>query len=536
MNRPNILLLTTDQQRFDTIGAMGYSYMSTPQLDKLVEEGCCFSNAYSVNPACIPARHSLLTGRFSKDHGMDDNYFDGARIMPRSLPTMASALSAAGYETIAVGKMHFQPARNHNGFGRLELMEEMPRFREDDEYASYLKNAGFGEIQSIHGVRNLLYMLPQNPLQAEECCGTPWVADRVIHHLKTNKGKRPFFYWGSWISPHAPLSIPKRFADLYREKKLPLPIPGDSNPKAITLENSRIGDYTTEEVARRGREYYYGAISWVDEQIGRIMQTLKDENLLENTLVIFTSDHGELLGDHGSFHKFQHYEGSVHIPMILRWPEKLGKGQKREEFVDLNDIFPTMLDAAGIDCLEKTSLPGASLLDTSLSGRDRTIQYIEHSHGSKRWISLRDKRYKYVYFYSEGQDELYDLLEDPEERINIADQDYCAEIRKNLRGQLLEMERRWGLPGCVKNDDFVACPPYQAKPRLPASFPIFPKNDCSGIPYFSLVKEILLAIQNEPSVCIRNLSWRDWLEAGYFTQDQMKTLLESEKLIEMENT
>ena len=167
----------------------------------------------------MAARHNIITGLPARYHGFDDNYFDdNPKVIPYDLPTFPQLLSDAGYDTIAVGKMHFQPYRRHNGITKLELMDEIPRHRQDDEYALYLKEHGYGDIQSIHGVRHLLYMLPQRSMLPEELHGSSWVSNRSIHHIKENAGKRPFFLWSSFIAPHPPFDVPDQWADLYKGK------------------------------------------------------------------------------------------------------------------------------------------------------------------------------------------------------------------------------------------------------------------------------------------------------------------------------
>ena len=191
LDKPNILLLMTDQQRFDTICAAGHEFMHTPNLDRLVKEGTTFRYAYSPNPICMPARHNLITGLPARYHGFPDNAH-GA-ITRWELPKLPQILADHGYDTRAIGKMHFRPKRRHNGFNKIELMTELPSTREEDEYAMYLKEVGLGHIQNIHGVRNLLYMLPQRAPIPEEHHGTKWVADRSIEFIKNNKGRQPFF-------------------------------------------------------------------------------------------------------------------------------------------------------------------------------------------------------------------------------------------------------------------------------------------------------------------------------------------------------
>ena len=234
-NRPNILLLMTDQQRFDTIHAAGYDFMKTPNLDRLVEDGCLYRYAYSPNPICLAARHNLLTGLTARHHRFPDNVHD---ISTRAdLPTLPRILSDNGYETRSIGKMHFIPARRHNGFDKMELMEELPNYREQDEYAMYLKEVGLGHIQNIHGVRNLLYMLPQRSIVPEEHHGTFWVGQRTAKFIRSNNGRHPFFLWSSWIAPHPPFDIIDRFADMYRDVDLPEPYQSNTPLASLTEEN-----------------------------------------------------------------------------------------------------------------------------------------------------------------------------------------------------------------------------------------------------------------------------------------------------------
>jgi arylsulfatase A-like enzyme len=185
--RPNILLLITDQQRYDTIHAGGFSHMITPNMDRLAREGIYYENAYSPNPICMPARHNLLTGLPARYHGYPDNRWGVG--LPLGIPTLPGILSDDGYETQTIGKNHFYPPRRHNGYERMQLMSEIPAFREQDDYAVYLKRVGLGNIRNIHGVRNLLYMMLQRSLIPEEHHGTTWVADRTIDFFLARERK-----------------------------------------------------------------------------------------------------------------------------------------------------------------------------------------------------------------------------------------------------------------------------------------------------------------------------------------------------------
>ena len=515
MKKPNILLITTDQQRYDTIAAMGYDFMVTPNLDRLAAEGCCYPNAYSSNPVCMAARHNIVTGLTARHHGFDDNYFEeNPKVIPYNLPTFPQLLSDAGYDTIAVGKMHFQPCRRHNGFTKMELMEEIPRNLEDDEYAMYLRDHGFGDIQSIHGVRHLLYMLPQRSLVDEEHHGSSWVAERSIHHLRENGGKRPFFLWSSFIAPHPPFDVPDEWADLYKGKELP-PLNVSRTPISELAEQKKcIADYPNGAYLQRARELYYASISFVDYNIGKIIQELKDIGEYDNTLILFTSDHGEMLGDCGTFQKMLAYDGSARIPFIARYPEKLRAGSVDRRFVDLNDLLPTFLDIAGVAYPDPDMLPGESIFIMD-GKKDRSVQYVENGRGSKRWVSLRDRRYKYNYYYGGGLEELFDMEQDPGETTNLLYENPGPEAlveKERLKAQLIDYEKRYGLEGCVVDGRFAVF----EKPRRffyrENNPPMFPgKQDRE---YVSLEEEVRRALRKEPVVKLEELDVRYFEEKG----------------------
>ena len=531
--QPNILLITTDQQRYDTIAAMGYDYMYTPNLDRLVREGCSFPNAYSPNPVCMAARHNIITGLPARYHGFDDNYFDdNPKVIPYDLPTFPQLLSDAGYDTIAVGKMHFQPYRRHNGITKLELMDEIPRHRQDDEYALYLKEHGYGDIQSIHGVRHLLYMLPQRSMLPEELHGSSWVSHRSIHHIKENAGKRPFFLWSSFIAPHPPFDVPDQWADLYKGKELP-PLKVSTTPlSALAEENKNIADYPTEAYLRRARELYFASISFVDYNIGKILQQLEDMGEYDNTLIIFTSDHGEMLGDYGTYQKFLPYDSSARVPLIVRYPEVFKGGEVDRRFVDLNDILPTVLDAAGVAYPNPAILPGESVLKKS-GFKDRTKQYVEHAHGSRRWASIRNGQYKYTYYYGGGKEELFDMINDPDETTNLLaahktceglQQSFPSEsvsaVREELHAALVEQEKRYGLEGYVKNDELVVLDEMQPFFYRENNPPMFPKEQDED--FVSLEEEVARAIAKEEVVKLSELDVPYFTKSGTLSEEKLK--------------
>jgi len=444
-DRPNILILFTDQQRYDTLGCMGNPYIVTPNLDRLATEGCLYRFAHTPNPVCVPARYCLLTGQRSVVHR---HYQNSKHAIDPAIPTIPALLSNAGYHTQAIGKMHWQPARNHHGFHRMLLMEETPDYRQDDDYLMYLKSVGYGHIRHAHGVRHLLYMQPQQSIIPEEHHGTRWVADRVIEFLRENRNRR-WFLWAGWIAPHPPFNAVPRWAEFYRNREVPLPNRREDevlSPKIVDMNWFADMHNASPQRIRRVWQLYYAQVSFVDEQIGRILDELDALGLAENTLVIFTSDHGELLGDHWGWQKQCPYEPVVRIPLIMRWPGRIPAGSRSDQFVDLLDLAPTILDAAGLQWPATWTFPGDSLINPR-GHRDRSCQFIECHSGPQRWIAIRTHRYKYVYWFCNGFEEFWDLQNDPNELVNLAVKgmtDEQQDLRSEFRHRLLEWERRYG--------------------------------------------------------------------------------------------
>lgn len=530
MKRPNILLITTDQQRYDTICAAGFDYMSTPNLDQLANEGCLFTNAYSPNPVCIPARHNILSGLPAKYHTFDDNYFDDSHQMPCDIPAFPEILANGGYHTVAIGKMHFQPCKRHNGFDRMYNMEEIPVFREDDDYALYLKENGIDQFSSFHGVRHLLYMLPQQAIIPTKYHGTTWVADKTIETIKTNGDSRPFMIWTSFIQPHPPFDVPKQWAHLYDNVKLPKGYASLTPLSALAEENKHIADYPNDDYLQRAKQLYHSAISFVDDNIGRIITCLKNEGLLDDTLIIFTSDHGEMLGDNGTFQKFLPYDGASKIPFIVRYPKLVKANTIDERLIDLNDLLPTFLDVAKLDYPKAIELPGENIFNVD-GKKDRDYQYIEHNKGNKRWISLRNKHYKYNYYYGGGHEELFDLINDKQERSNLlfdCQDEKVLAIKKQLRTKLIQYEQKWGFTGGVVNGDFVCLAEYLAKPYRETNFPHHVQylSQAEQAHLIGMINEIKLAIKNEPIVKLRDLDIDTFKDNGHFLDAELCELLD----------
>jgi arylsulfatase A-like enzyme len=446
--------LFTDQQRFDTIAAAGYPHMITPNLDRLASEGCLYTYAHTSNPVCMAARHDLLTGLPARAHGYYSNHRDQP-IKDYSLPTIARIFSENGYRTASVGKMHFQPFTMHHGYSERISMEEIPRRRQDDDYASFLKDDGLEEIQNIHGVRANLYHVPQQSQMDEAHHPNRWVADQTMGWLDRN-GEEPFFLFSSWIHPHPPWASPNEFQGRYKDRDIPLPHPRARSFPFEPEFSPLHGDDDTPEEIRSVREAYYGCVTHVDFHIGRVLDYLRETGKIDDTLIIFTSDHGEMLYDRGMMQKFVPYDSSTRVPMIVRYPELVKAGTASDQFVDLLDILPTCLDVCGLTYPQgRYELPGDSIFaEGAKRRRDRQISCF--GMGAGRWVMNRSHRYKYVYHYNGATEEFFDMQNDPGEQRNLIGTGRLPqEAYSELKQGALTFEQAWAPEDMVQDDGFA---------------------------------------------------------------------------------
>lgn len=460
-NRPNVLIILSDQQRYDTIAAAGYPYMITPNLDRLAEEGCIFTNAYSTNPVCMPARHDLIMGMPSAAHGFFANCA-GNSIRDYAVPTIPRIFTENGYRTAAIGKMHFSPARMHNGYSEMQLMEEIPRCRQDDDYAMFLKENGREELENIHGVRPYIYHEPQQAQTEDDLYETSWVSDRTIEWLKKNE-KNPFMLCIGYIKPHPPWDVLPKYQGMYEGRNIPEAIERCRQYPFNEKEDPWYGDCDSPEHKRKIREAYYSSVTAVDESVGKILDYLRETGELDHTLVIYTSDHGEMLQDKGFYSKELPYESSVHIPFVVRFPDRFKKGTKDDRLIDLADIMPTCLDVAGLKYPEGNyHMYGSSLATDPSEGKSREFVISASGFlGEKRFVMCRNDRYKYIYWYNNGTEEWYDLWEDRQECHNMIKEMKGTELYRRFYEQVVSYEKKWGPKGAVENDRLIVIPGHE---------------------------------------------------------------------------
>jgi arylsulfatase len=471
--RPNILFLMDDQHRGDWLGAAGAKWIITPNLDRLAHEGALFRRGYSSTPSCLPARAALLTGMSPWGHGC----LGYVPIPERYSCEMPRVFTDAGWSTCAIGKNHFSPLRNPHGYETVILGQ--PTFRDLPEIGDYRawfdkQEPGHKPFRSGNDQRGgTCYPFDEKLHLAH------WTADQAVEYLTSYKGDKPWFLKVSFLNPHAPLNAPKRWYDRYEAVDIPPAAIGDWAEKEygeIHTSFAKNGNATRGVVPadelRATRRSYAASISFVDEQIGRVLAALEARGELENTLILFTADHGDMMGDHLLYRKTFPYEGSIDVPMIVRWPASLGlkarRGQVRQELTELRDVFPTLLDAAGLP--RSPSVEGMSLLDILRGKRGRKMLDLEHAScyaPKDGWVALMDKRYKYIYFEHTGRQQLFDLARDPGELHNLADNPASAKLVKQWRQKMIEHLKIRGEPWVHNGDLAVQEEPLRRRANDP---------------------------------------------------------------------
>lgn len=474
--RPNILLVVTDQQRGDCLGIDGHPVLQTPYLDSLAARGAWCRRAYSAHPQCIPARRTLLTGRRAVNHGVFNNY---NTIMP--FPTLPGELAKARYQSHLIGKSHIWPQYALHGFMSGEFADDMrggPAAKND--YARWLYRHGFDTplVGEAHGCNSNGRTVRTWHLE-ERFHLTNWCVDRSIDFLDRRDPLRPFFMYVGFLQPHEPLVPPAFYYERYLSQQLPPPVFGDwCAPSRGIKPGLPVDAWFTELGERQMHEFraaYYACINHIDDQLGRLLAVLP-----RNTIVLFTSDHGELLGDHRLMRKTRPFEGSARIPFLMHWPESFGtarnlkRGQVLDQPVELMDVMPTLLDAAeapipaGVD--GRSLLP---LLQGESAWRPHLHGEMAGCGGAKDYSGcatgmqfLTDGRWKYAWEPGPGTEYLFDLDADPMELRNLALVPAFAAERLKWRGTLIETLR--GRPeGFVGTDGDLAVLGDQTPPFMP---------------------------------------------------------------------
>ena len=473
MNRPNIVLIICDQMRGDAMGADGNPCIQTPNIDFLASQGTRFNHAYSAVPSCLPARATLWSGQDQWHTGVL-GMGRGQGPVPSDFPrTLAGDLTAAGYRTHLVGKGHFHPQRAPMGFETMEL-DESGRMPTSEHRRWFARNAPSGVTPDDHGVDwNSWHARPWHT--EERLHPSSWTMTRALDFLNAQDGERPFFLNISFARPHSPYVPPAYYFDLYRSGDLPEPHVGDwsamhDDPETAMDPNAWRGKMTPDRI-RRARAGYYGEVSFIDTQIGRLINRMGRNRAtgLANTWFLFTSDHGDMQGDHHLWRKTHAYEGSARIPFLVVPPGELGKPKRAvaNEVVELRDVMPTLLEAAGLAI--PPTVDGVSLAPLMTEPASGWREYIQGEHCTcyaeeQEMFFATDGRRKFVWLPRIAQEQFFDLDEDPGETRDLIDDPAHRGKIVQWRGYLIrELEARdcgWVVSGklCCPSDDPLVSP------------------------------------------------------------------------------
>lgn len=439
---PNIILIITDHWRGDCFGHLGHPVAETPHLDSLSRRGISFTRAYVPSASCIPARRSLVSGQTPNRTGFlgYHDYVDWD--YPQ---TMAGELRNHGYQTINVGKTHYYPRRACLGY---EVMIT------PEDYADWLSRHPLGETEKLgHGVHGNSWMARPNHLP-ERLSEEHWFVGQAEQQLTRRDPQRPFFLTLSFNGPHPPWCPPQVYYDQFIDRPLPPPIVGDwaahhAEEAGAPLDANTWRGRLPDHLNQRARAGYFGYLAFLDAQVGRLINFLQRSPAIEdwrNTLFVFTSDHGEMLGDHNLWRKSYAYEASARVPFLVIPPAGLPgpRGTHCDALVGWEDLMPTLLDLVGAPIPEQVE--GRSLCPWILGEiPDEWRAWYHHEHspcysGTNANQALIGSRWKYIWNPITGDEQLFDLEQDPEERHDLVDDpgaaDTLAEWRQTLATHL----------------------------------------------------------------------------------------------------
>lgn len=443
VKKPHIIFIMTDQQRGDALGCMGNPTVLSPHIDSLAREGSLFVSGYSSTPSSTPGRAGLLTGMTPWHHGM----LGYGRMALKYRYEMPQMLHNLGYYTFGIGKMHWFPQKALHGFDTLLLDEsgrsETPDFISDyHEWFQLQAPAKNPDITGIgwndHGAGT--YQLE------ERLHPTTWTGQTACELIHNYEADKPLFLKVSFARPHSPYDPPQRYLDMYKEAVIPTPSIGEwCSQYAERLDPDKVASDAPfgnfgDEYAVNSRRHYYASITFIDDQVGHIIQALKEKGMYDDAIICFTSDHGDMLGDHYHWRKTYPYEGSTHIPFIVKWPAGLSKsvpnGAVVEQPVELRDFLPTFIEIAG--GAVPPDMDGRSLLNLVQGNAASWRKYIDLEHATcysedNYWAALTDGKIKYIWNFHTGKEQLFDLQKDAGERHDCAGDPTYADKLKELR-------------------------------------------------------------------------------------------------------
>jgi len=433
---PHVLLISTDHWPAALLGSASHPSILTPTLDELARSGTRFTNAYAECPICIPARRTLMTGTPPKTHG--DRVFKTNEPMP-DVPTLAQTFRNAGYQAYGVGKLHVYPQRDRIGFDDVILAEEgRPHLGAIDDHDIFLSDEGFAGQAYAHGMSNNEYSFRPWHLP-EHTHVTNWATNQMCRMIKRRDPNRPGFWYLSFCHPHPPLVPLSCYLDLYSDIEIDNCFGGtwSSDPQMLPFALQQIvskNSHIDATEIKRIRRAFYALCTHIDHQLRLVLGTLREEGLLDDAILLFTSDHGDMLGNHGLWAKRLFYESSANVPMILVG----GRNQRvahhcvDHRLVGWRDVMPTLLDLAEID-IPKT-VEGFSMVGSE----KRDLLYGECGEGHTATRMIRNERYKLIYYPTGNHLQLFDLQEDPCEKVDLSTCDRHKSTLESLTTMLIK--------------------------------------------------------------------------------------------------
>ena len=474
--RPNVLFIMCDQQRADTIAALGNPHIYTPNYDRLVARGVSFANAYSTCPVCVPARYTIRTGCDAPTTTVYDN--GGPRPVPgepeameeRCGPYLARTMTSLGYRTFGIGKFHTRPWEEDLGYEIHSHSEELygsPDQRARDGYAGFIarEHPEFSFVEGLMGERTEMYYMPQMSAFPAQLGVEAWAADRAIEQIN-QPDARPFFGLVSFIGPHPPLAPPVPFNRMYDPDRMPNPIQGDvaidHMDEQIPWMNYAIwAEDINDAHARVLKARYYGEISYIDHCLGRILDAIEQRDDADNTLICFFADHGDHLGDHHGWQKESFFEAACHVPFLLSWPAHLPQGVRRDDLVCLTDLFGIATTAAGApEVREGMDLLG--MLDGNVEPRDHLVAHYGTPGTHLFKVMVRDPQWKYIFMANGGREQLFNLNDDPNELRQRMDD--APDVARGLRAIATEALNRPNVNRALDKDGALLALPLQERP------------------------------------------------------------------------
>ena len=449
---PNVLLVLTDEQRTDTLGFLGRTPCRTPALDGLAGGGVSFDRCLTPSPLCLPARTAIFSGRYPHQNntmGNDD--------MLESSPALLTTLRERGYEIDYAGKWHL-------GEGNIGRWVDRWGADTTEGYTQWCRDQGLPDGWAFNDPKLRTHRFPAKSIPATAVSPLKpgqtveaFVADQALSFFGSRKRDRPFFLICSFYGPHPPFKVPEPYFSMYDPRNIPEPPnfqPCAGEPRSNGASFYRLlwkdhGD--TWEKWKKTVAVYWGFVTMVDAQIGRLIEALRKEGILDRTAVVFASDHGEMLGQHGLWQKMHPYEESIRVPLIIRAPWAVRPGLRSQAGASLIDVAPTVLSLCGIESpsrLEGVDLSAA--LGADYPKRTARLLFSEQRplgsfHGTTDWRMVTDNRFKYVW-HKGDRAEAYDLVSDPYEKVNLIDDPGAqAEVRR-LRQALLSWMQRTADP------------------------------------------------------------------------------------------